>query len=459
MTYDMPSRRRYLPYLVFIAVCVVLSSIYLVYILKTIQANRKYGQVVADIKSSTIVNCFDMAFEKNYSLRNLIKAQNGSSEGFDLVADDIFQETLDSLNIRLKNIIIAPNGIVEKIYPLSGNERLLGFDYMDSSRPGNLDALAAFQKNQLIATNPFHLMQGGTGIAGRLPVFLEHNDHKEFWGLVSVTFDYADLLNSFHMESLPAGGYEYELWCINDIGQKISLSSSPKSPQSPVSTTVSVYNLQWQLDISPSSGWFNPFEIVVVVAVIFAFAGLMSALIAYKQLIQNANKKLIRLAHLDALTSCFSRQYVNSVLVNQISGNWNNPRAKYSIAIIDIDWFKSINDTFGHAIGDRALIAVATVLLNNCKYEDGDCVIRHGGDEFVLLMNDVTPERFTRVLKNIVEQVRDIRFDDYPDLHLSISVGGAIYESSEISLYYNALKNADEKLYLAKSLGRNQFAL
>ena len=168
---------------------------------------------------------------------------------------------------------------------------------------------------------------------------------------------------------------------------------------------------------------------------------------------------MIRLAHLDALTSCFSRQYVNSVLVNQISGNWNNPRAKYSIAIIDIDWFKSINDTFGHAIGDRALIAVATVLLNNCKYEDGDCVIRHGGDEFVLLMNDVTPERFTRMLKNIVEQVRDIRFDDYPDLHLSISVGGAIYESSEISLYYNALKNADEKLYLAKSLGRNQFAL
>ncbi|RGY95441.1 diguanylate cyclase [Clostridium sp. AM58-1XD] len=85
--------------------------------------------------------------------------------------------------------------------------------------------------------------------------------------------------------------------------------------------------------------------------------------------------------------------------------------------------------------------------------------MRHGGDEFIILYNDVTKERFSEKLEAIVKGVREIRFPDLPDMKLSISVGGEYYENPDQSLYYNMVRRADEKLYRAKEGGRDRFVL
>lgn len=68
---------------------------------------------------------------------------------------------------------------MEKVYPASGNEALTGFNFMDASKPGNAEAIAAYQRGSLVITNPFDLVQGGTGLAGRLPVFLPADGERK----------------------------------------------------------------------------------------------------------------------------------------------------------------------------------------------------------------------------------------------------------------------------------------
>lgn len=132
---------------------------------------------------------------------------------------------------------------------------------------------------------------------------------------------------------------------------------------------------------------------------------------------------------------------------------------KYSLAMLDIDYFKRFNDKYGHEVGDRVIVAVAQVLMDNCKIINGDCVIRYGGDEFVILFNSVTRERFERKMDCILREINAIHFEDYPDIHITASMGGDYYISPEQSLYYDQIHRADEKLYQAKKMGRDCYCL
>lgn len=168
--------------------------------------------------------------------------------------------------------------------------------------------------------------------------------------------------------------------------------------------------------------------------------------------------ELKRLAYMDELTGCFSRHYVNSFLIDRYSKEWRDPQARYSLAIVDIDSFKTVNDRYGHGIGDRAICSVAALLRSQCRCGCGDCVIRYGGDEFILLFNGITRESFSQKLGEIIEGARNIRFNDCPDMSLTLSAGGEL--CSDIPLNYCDMINlADIKLYKVKAGGRDNYLL
>lgn len=449
-----------LPIATFLVVGIILSGLYIIVSKQAATQNRERYRYIAASQSNMIRDCIDTVLARAYTLGALVFDNDGSTAFFDRQAERIYQETKNDTGISLKNIAIAPDGVVEKVYPASGNEALTGFNFMDASKPGNAEAIAAYQRGSLVITNPFDLVQGGTGLAGRLPVFLPADGEKEaFWGLVTVTMDFHELIDTINLRNLSNMGINYELWYKNDNGERTSMAASERMPIDPVSYEFSIDNLTWYLDVSPADGWIDYEETAVVFCVIFAVALLIALLLLNRGQIKKANEKLQRLAHLDSLTSCYSRHYVNTILLNQRNGSWNDPDSRYSLAIIDIDNFKNINDSYGHDTGDRAIIAIAQVLEDNSKHANGDCVIRHGGDEFVLLFNDVTNERFISKLASIVSDVRKIRFPDLPDMRLSVSIGGEYYSDPETSLYYNMIRRADEKLYQAKKNGKDQYVL
>lgn len=89
---------------------------------------------------------------------------------------------------------------MEAIYPLAGNESTMGLD-MNEEGAGNLEARAAMEKGKLYIAGPFELVQGGLGIAGRLPVYLEDAaGQRTFWDIVSVTLDFPEVLSDSPVE-------------------------------------------------------------------------------------------------------------------------------------------------------------------------------------------------------------------------------------------------------------------
>lgn len=152
------------------------------------------------------------------------------------------------------------------------------------------------------------------------------------------------------------------------------------------------------------------------------------------------NRKL----YLDALTGAYNRQYYDEQLAT-LPG-------EYGVGYIDVDKFKDINDTWGHSAGDQALKAVVDAM-KTCVRET-DSVVRFGGDEFVLVFRNVTKEVFALQLEKLRKTVSEIVFEEFPDMHLSISVGGYHGEGTMEEL----VQKADDLLYYAKE-NRNSVKL
>jgi putative two-component system response regulator len=137
----------------------------------------------------------------------------------------------------------------------------------------------------------------------------------------------------------------------------------------------------------------------------------------------------------DSLTHISNRRYYDDQIKNlEMDG----------VAMIDVDSFKAINDHYGHLAGDAALAYVAHVLRQAVRADDS--VIRYGGDEFLISFASIPENVFAMRLNCILEAVRKIRLEDFPDVRVTISIGGAYGRDSTLEL----MKAADQVLYVAK---------
>ena len=129
-------------------------------------------------------------------------------------------------------------------------------------------------------------------------------------------------------------------------------------------------------------------------------------------------------------------------------------QSQHALFIIDVDNFKSLNDTYGHQTGDRFLVTLATTL-RKC-FRDNDIVGRIGGDEFFVLMKNVPSSMIVAEKATTLLGISQVFCDEYPDLHLSVSIGIGIspLNGNDLETLY---MNADKALYQAKHKGKNQF--
>lgn len=122
-----------------------------------------------------------------------------------------------------------------------------------------------------------------------------------------------------------------------------------------------------------------------------------------------------------------------------------------SFLLFDIDHFKKINDTFGHATGDVVLQNVAEVLRENLRV--GDIVARWGGEEFVAILLGAHEKEAKNKAEEIRKKVEAMTFEDPKDLKVTISIGIAEFEEGKS--FEDMVNHADEALYKAKNSGRN----
>lgn len=123
------------------------------------------------------------------------------------------------------------------------------------------------------------------------------------------------------------------------------------------------------------------------------------------------------------------------------------------IALIDIDHFKTINDTFGHVVGDYVLRQLSAELRRNLR--EGDQAGRYGGDEFCVMLPDTSEAPACQAMERLREQVANYRNPQLPHLRISLSIGLSPFEAT-LESPEHWLDQADKALYTAKHAGRNQ---
>ena len=165
------------------------------------------------------------------------------------------------------------------------------------------------------------------------------------------------------------------------------------------------------------------------------------------------NKELTRLATTDSLTGAFNRRHFMDQASAEVSRarRYGNP---LTVMMLDIDHFKRVNDTYGHSIGDLALIQMTRTCLETLRTED--IFGRLGGEEFAAVLPETDLEGAKLTGERLREQIGRIEIETPAGpLKMTSSVGIGVYDASEDSVE-PSLNRADEALYAAKKSGRNR---
>lgn len=184
------------------------------------------------------------------------------------------------------------------------------------------------------------------------------------------------------------------------------------------------------------------------------YAGMANGYDLLNEITNLKQKHLFALAHFDQLTGLPNRTLLLDRLKQSISVSNRASRA-ISLLFIDLDGFKPVNDTYGHAIGDRLLKEVAA-RLQSCLRE-GDTAARLGGDEFVVLLLESELDRAITVANRILETLRDsYEFGKKTISTISASIGIAEYPEHANDLD-TLLSAADNAMYSAKKRGKDRY--
>lgn len=173
--------------------------------------------------------------------------------------------------------------------------------------------------------------------------------------------------------------------------------------------------------------------------------------------LENANKKLQELASRDPLTNLNNRLTLEVDIESLIKGYHTN-QSPFAIALIDIDFFKHINDQYGHLAGDHVLQAFADILQSLGR--ETDKVYRVGGEEFVIMLNRVPCDRTQELMMELINTTRSHRFNfEEHQITATISIGLYHTDLFPITKLRDLLCVVDKALYESKANGRDQLTL
>jgi len=216
----------------------------------------------------------ERALSATYAIAAMVRQGKGKMEGFDAVATEMlpFYQGISALSL-------SPDGVICCVVPREGNEKAVGLNQLEDTAQ-NHEARRARDTGVLTLAGPIKLAQGGQGVVGRLPIFLQGPDGtKTFWGFSNVTLRFPQALEGARLSQLTERGYAYELWrTVPESGARQSISASSESPLAdPVAVTLELPNGAWTLGVEPLKGWGDPNRLAAKALAV----GMVSFLVAY----------------------------------------------------------------------------------------------------------------------------------------------------------------------------------
>lgn len=195
---------------------------------------------------------------------------------------------------------------------------------------------------------------------------------------------------------------------------------------------------------------YEAYTMMITLAIPLYFSIVLMEKVVENSFVQqyNAQKKLAELSTIDQLTQVYNRNKLDSIVEPGTEAFAFDDVENIVMLILDIDYFKKINDTYGHEDGDKVLVFVTEQIKRQIRSDD--MIIRWGGEEFVIILKNLSPE----VGKRIAERIRQsIEKADNQVSPITVSIGVAVYDKHS---YRETFKEADKALYNAKRKGRNK---
>jgi len=351
----------------------------------------------------------------------------------------------------IKNIGIIKDTTILLNYPIEGNEDSIGIDL--SLVEGQAAQVAYVKDNlQTHFQGPVNLVQGGKGYIIREPIFREGH----YWGMVSIV-----LIGEAFDAIIEEFSQEADLYVlINDINNDNQLIYGDESMfnKSNMSFINSDFFGKWTITIkhrTPETKQDYVALSSMIALYLFISYILTKTLYNYLNKYQStteANKVLSEQVTRDSLTGVSSRNYFISKIFDNVSYATHQ---QHSIALVfcDIDYFKRVNDQYGHAVGDEVLYEVAKIFSSTIR--KSDIVTRWGGEEFLIMLTRVSLDEAAVVAEKMRAQVEAKAFTNAQNI--TASFGVVMYREDEF--IGTCIKRADQAMYKAKQQGRNQVVI
>jgi diguanylate cyclase len=450
----MRTKTRYVPVLAGALVGLALATLvsvllYYVEAKARLEAEGRARTVLAEARDQV-----DRRLETALAVPETLAAVIAARESIDHATFDAVAARLVRANPSIRNVALAPDGVITAVHPLRGNERALGLRYADVPEQ-NSGVLEAIATRRTVIAGPVQLVQGGTGLLSRTPVFLrdaEGHDSR-YWGIVALAVD-TDQLFTDIAHIADSTGFDIAVRR-SDPGAapgKVFAGDADVFADEPVST---YYPLpgggRWELGALPAAGWSAasaaPQPARVLLYVLAALLGWG----AYRVVASRDRNQL--LAHRDPLTGLSNRASFERRLQLMLHAK---PRS-CALVLIDLDGFKPINDTLGHRAGDQVLQAVAGRLTHLSR--GGDDVYRLGGDEFAFLLQDVRADHdMLRFAERAIARIAEpIPLDGGRAVAAAASAGIALFPMvGYAERTTDVFDRADRALYGSKAQGGNR---
>lgn len=173
--------------------------------------------------------------------------------------------------------------------------------------------------------------------------------------------------------------------------------------------------------------------------------------------IEDFSLELTKMANIDTLTQIPNRLSLTQFLTNAFE-RFSENQEPFSVLMMDIDFFKKVNDTYGHDVGDKVLIQVSEKI--KVKFRSTDIFARYGGEEFIAVLTNIEPEIALKTAKRVLRDMNESPLTIQEDIILPITVSIGISQAQPEDQEYNdVVLRSDKALYIAKEKGRNQIAI
>ena len=406
---------------------------------------QKDRRTIAKLNAVTygqrIENDIENGIEITDTLKQVLINGNGQIINFSKIAENLMSYSVQSVQL-------APNGVVTDIYPEEGNEAGK-IDLLNDSNRGEISNYAKDHRT-IIIQGPIELKQGGSGLVVRNPIYLEDENGQEyFWGFTIVILRVPEVFED-STYALSKFQYNYRLSREVSVLDKnyVVVDANCDKIIRPVTYTFTVGKEKWKLEIMPRAGWSKSKTLYLILFGGLSLVLLLTGLTIALFLLDERRVELKELAHKDGLTKLYNRYGFDEMAEKMIK---KDPEAYYVAALLDVDDFKLINDMYGHAYGDKALISLAE---NMRKFFPSSALLgRNGGDEFCIFLSNRTVEEAKEALIEFTKTPKTFSYKGQT-YSFCISLGYAEYPNNAI-VRSQLMRCADAALYEVKLHGKN----